>query len=54
MKSRKLVFDGYTCIKCDMPLYHNDPIEYKKQKGICASCNLYDAMLSTGFHSKEE
>jgi len=40
----KKVFDGYACVKCHMPLYHNDPVEYELKKGICTVCNLYDAM----------
>ena len=40
----KKVFDGYTCKKCHMPLYHCDPIEYKLKKGICPTCRIYDAV----------
>lgn len=32
----KIVFDGYSCVLCNEPLYHNDPRKAK----VCVSCTL--------------
>jgi len=32
----KMVFNGYSCVLCKEPLYHNDP----ERAHVCVSCTL--------------
>jgi len=36
----KMVFDGYSCVLCNEPLYHNDPRKAK----VCVACTLTHTM----------